>query len=91
MLPPVDAATDEPGPLQHAHVLGGRGEGHLERRRQLAQVALPTSELPDDRSLEGSQKLLQALPRSCVAPVDPDDAVKAREDLVKRAKTAKKK
>ncbi|MBC8105753.1 MAG: M48 family metalloprotease [Anaerolineae bacterium] len=41
--------------------------------------------LPDDRTLAGSQKLLQALPRSCVAPVDPPDAIKAREDLAKQA------
>ena len=46
--------------------------------------------LPDDRTLAGSQKLLQALPRSCVAPVDPEDAVKAREDLARRAEQSKK-
>ncbi|CAN5372923.1 hypothetical protein BH09PLA1_BH09PLA1_30350 [soil metagenome] len=42
--------------------------------------------LPDDRTLAGSQKLLQALPRSCVAPVDPPDADQAREELAAQAK-----
>jgi predicted Zn-dependent protease len=46
--------------------------------------------LPDDKSLEGSQELLQALPRSCVAPVDPEDAVEARQRLVKRAEEQQK-
>lgn len=46
--------------------------------------------LPDDQMLASSQKLLQALPRSCVAPIDPPDAVKAREDLSKQAQQGQK-
>ena len=53
MLPPGDPATNEPGRLQHAHVLGGRGEGHSERCRELAEVSLPARELPDDRAPSG--------------------------------------
>jgi predicted Zn-dependent protease len=46
--------------------------------------------LPSDQSLQNSQKLAQALPRSCVAPVDPPDAVKARQDLANQAEQGKK-
>jgi predicted Zn-dependent protease len=46
--------------------------------------------LPSDQTLANSQELLQALPRSCVAPVDPEDAVQARERIVKRAEAAEK-
>jgi hypothetical protein len=49
MLPAFDAAPDELGVLQHAHVLGGRRESHFQGRGQLAEVALPARELPDDR------------------------------------------
>ena len=44
--------------------------------------------LPDDKSLQNSQQLAQALPRSCVAPVDPPDAIEAREELANRAKNS---
>jgi predicted transcriptional regulator len=50
VLPPRDAATHEIGPLQHAHVLGGGWERHPQRRGELAEVALPARELPDDRA-----------------------------------------
>ena len=53
VLTPDDAAADEFGPLQHAHVLGGGGEGHSEWRGELAEVALPAGELPDDRAAGG--------------------------------------
>jgi hypothetical protein len=53
MLPPRDAAADESGPLQHAHVLAGGGEGHFQRGGELAQVALAGGELPDDRAAGG--------------------------------------
>src|SRR5437868_718101 len=53
MLPPLDAATDEFGPLQHAHVLGGGGESHSEGRGEFAEVALSAGELPDDRAAGG--------------------------------------
>jgi predicted Zn-dependent protease len=45
--------------------------------------------LPDDKTLSG-QQLLQALPRSCVAPVDPPDAVEARKQIVQSAEAQKK-
>jgi predicted Zn-dependent protease len=41
--------------------------------------------LPSDKSLENSQELLQALPRSCVAPIDPQDALQARQRIVDKA------
>ena len=47
--------------------------------------------LPSDQTLANSQELLQALPRSCVAPVEPKDAVQARERIVQRAEAAEKK
>jgi predicted Zn-dependent protease len=57
------------------------------RRLQQRAVSLGRN-LPDDTSLENSQELLQALPRSCVAPVDPEDAEQARERLARRAKAS---
>ena len=54
MLPAGDAATHEIGPLQHAHVLGGRGERHLEGRGELAEAALlAAGQSPDDRAAGG--------------------------------------
>jgi hypothetical protein len=53
VLPPDDAAADEFGPLQHAHVLGGGGEGHSKGRGEFAEVAFPDGELPDDRAAGG--------------------------------------
>jgi hypothetical protein len=50
MLAPDDAAAHELGSLEHAHVLGGGGERHLERRRELAEVALALRELANDRA-----------------------------------------
>jgi hypothetical protein len=35
--------------LQHAHVLGGRRESHLQGRGELAEVPLSPRKLPDDR------------------------------------------
>lgn len=52
-MPSGDAATHEIGPLQHAHVLGGGWERHPQRRGELAEVALPAGELPDDRAAGG--------------------------------------
>jgi predicted Zn-dependent protease len=46
--------------------------------------------LPSDQTLANSQELLQALPRSCVAPVEPKDALEARERIVQRAEAAEK-
>ena len=53
MLPPSDATAHESRPLQHSHVLAGSGKGHPQRRSELAEVALPTGELPDDRPSSG--------------------------------------
>src|SRR5688500_4835184 len=43
---------------------------------------------PSDTTLANSQELLQALPRSCIAPVEPQDAVQARERIARRAEAA---
>jgi hypothetical protein len=43
-----NAPADEAGPLEHADVLGGRGEGHPEGRGELGEGALSGGELPDD-------------------------------------------
>src|SRR6185436_5177245 len=56
-----------------------------DRAAQLAK------KLPNDKSLANSQELLQALPRSCVAPVDPPDAQQARADLERKAKAQQQK
>jgi predicted Zn-dependent protease len=56
-----------------------------DRAAQLAKT------LPNDKSLANSQELLQALPRSCVAPIDPPDAQQARADLDRKAKAQQKK
>jgi predicted Zn-dependent protease len=53
-----------------------------------ARAAQLAKTLPDDQSLQNSQKLAQALPRSCIAPVDPPDAVKARQELADQAQQA---
>jgi len=46
---------------------------------------------PSDRSLENSQKLLQALPRSCVSPIEQfEDQKQAQEDLAKSAQSKQK-
>jgi predicted Zn-dependent protease len=44
-----------------------------------------------DKTLANSQTLLAALPRSCVMPIDPPQAVQAREKLVKDAQAAEAK
>ena len=46
--------------------------------------------LPSDKTLANSQQLLQALPRSCVMPIDPPDAQQAREEIVEEAQEAQK-
>lgn len=58
--------------------------------RELQQRAASLGKkLPDDKSLQNSQQLAQALPRSCVAPIDPPDAIQAREDLAAKANASK--
>jgi predicted Zn-dependent protease len=47
--------------------------------------------LPDDTKLANSQKLAQALPRSCVTPLEQPDAIQAREQLAQQAQQSKKK
>ena len=66
-------------------VAGGQRFKDLQARAQRLGKTLP-----NDQSLANSQELLQALPRSCVAPVDPQDAVQARERIVQRAEAAEK-
>ena len=66
-------------------VAGGQRFKDLQARAQRLGKTLPS-----DQSLANSQELLQALPRSCVAPVDPQDAVQARERIVQRAEAAEK-
>ncbi len=59
--------------------------------QQLQQRALAVGKtMPSDKTLANSQELLQALPRSCIAPVDPDDAIQARERLAQRAEAQQK-
>jgi predicted Zn-dependent protease len=53
-----------------------------ELKQRAARLA---ASLPDDTTLANSRELLQALPRSCVVPVDPPDAVQARKDLASKA------
>ena len=55
-----------------------------------ARAARLGKTLPSDQTLANSQELLQALPRSCVAPVEPKDALEARERIVQRAEAAEK-
>jgi predicted Zn-dependent protease len=53
-----------------------------------AQAAADAKRLPDDTTLANSQQLLQALPRSCVAPVPQQDEIQARQALSERAQKA---
>ncbi len=53
-----------------------------------AHAAAAAKRLPDDTTLASSQQLLQALPRSCVAPVPQQDEVQARQTLADRAQAA---
>jgi predicted Zn-dependent protease len=56
-----------------------------------ARAARLGKTLPSDQTLANSQELLQALPRSCVAPVEPEDALQARERIATRAEAAQEK
>jgi predicted Zn-dependent protease len=62
-----------------------------EFKRLQARAAELGKKLPNDQSLQNSQKLLQALPRSCILPYPAKDEVEARQQLAQRAETAKKK
>ena len=53
-----------------------------------ARAAELGKKLPDDKSLANSQQLLQALPRSCVAPLPQKDELQAREAIAKKAQAA---
>ena len=55
-----------------------------DRARQLSKT------MPNDQQLANSQQLLQALPRSCVAPVDPPDAIAGARSWPARTKRKKK-
>jgi predicted Zn-dependent protease len=56
-----------------------------------ARAAKLAAQLPDDTTVASSRELLQALPRSCVVPVDPPDAIQARKDLASKADEKSKK
>lgn len=73
-LPPDSKALRKPPVADEA-----KFKALLARSQELGK------KLPSDKTLSGSKELLQALPRSCVAPVDPPDAIKAREDIVRKA------
>lgn len=45
-----------------------------------------SAKMPDDKSIANAQKILQALPRSCLTPTIPPDQTKAREELVQQTK-----
>lgn len=53
-----------------------------------ARAASLGKSLPNDKTLAGSQKLLQALPRSCVLPYEAKDEVEARQELARDAQAA---
>jgi predicted Zn-dependent protease len=55
-------------------------------RRFQESAARAAKNTPDDTTLAKSQKLLAAIPRSCLAPVDPPDQQKAREELLQDLK-----
>ncbi len=59
---------------------GGQFEGY----KAAAQRAAAST--PDDRSLAQTQKLLMAIPRSCLTPVDQPDQEKARQELMQDLK-----
>jgi predicted Zn-dependent protease len=50
-----------------------------------ARAAELAKKLPDDASLQNSQQLLQALPRSCIIPYTTQDELQARQALQQKA------
>jgi predicted Zn-dependent protease len=56
-----------------------------------ARAAQLAKTLPDDSSLQNSQQLLQALPRSCIVPYTAKDEVQARQELQQKVAKKKKK
>jgi predicted Zn-dependent protease len=50
-----------------------------------ARAKALSAKMPDDQSIANAQKILQALPRSCLTPTIPPDQVRAREQLVQQA------
>ena len=53
------------------------------RARQLA------TQMPDDKSLQNTQKLLAAMPRSCLTPAILPDQKRAAQELLEQAKAEK--
>jgi predicted Zn-dependent protease len=53
-----------------------------------ARAAQLGKTLPTDASLENTQQLLQALPRSCVQPLPSQDEIAARDAIAKKAEAA---
>ncbi len=50
-----------------------------QRAQQVGQT------MPSDRTLEQAQELLQALPRSCLTPVEQKDQIRARQHLLEES------
>ncbi|HEV8605725.1 MAG TPA: M48 family metalloprotease [Tepidisphaeraceae bacterium] len=64
----------------------------LEEFRRMQQRARELgARLPDDKSLQQVQKLLAALPRSCITPAIHEDQRKAEQELLYEAEREKKK
>lgn len=82
----VDAAEERAGKLPPQAKQWARPPvaGPARFQELQARAAKLGKTLPDDKTLS-SQKLLQALPRSCIAPVDPPDALQARQEIVQKA------
>ncbi|HEV8290882.1 MAG TPA: M48 family metalloprotease [Tepidisphaeraceae bacterium] len=60
--------------------------------RQMQQRARELgARLPDDKSLQQTQKLLQALPRSCITPAIHEDQKRAEQEVLSAAEKQKKK
>ena len=53
MLTTDNTTTNQLGGLEHAHVFGGCGKSHLQRRSELAEGALADRKLADDRTAGG--------------------------------------
>ena len=51
-------------------------------KKRAAQLA---STSPNDKSLANTKQLLQALPRSCWVPYEPEDQKQAQQDIVQKA------
>jgi len=53
-----------------------------------ARAQALSTKMPNDQSLASSQKLLQALPRSCIIPYTAKDEIEARQEIVAEQQAA---